>query len=127
MNLVESHSFKVKCVFGTEGGQTVIHPVDWPEQGFTFPENESQRCSKANCYQKEVAYVPSKAQIKSLIALSSNCTQTVTHTCNFNALSGLSSWIGFNETVNSYWHGNKTSGKFQLTLNWFRMSKGDLE
>ena len=102
----------MECLFGSVGGETVIRPDDWPEGGFTFPENESQRCSKANCYKKDVAYVPSKAQIKSLMALSSNCTQTVTNTCNFNALTGLSSWIGLNGTENSYWHGNKNSGKF---------------
>ena len=97
-------------MFGSEGALTVIHPADWPEEGFTFPANESQRCSSANCYQKEVSYVPSKAEIKSLMALSLHCTQSVTHTCNFNALSGLSSWIGSNETINSYWHGNRNSG-----------------
>ena len=109
----------MECVFGTDGGQTVIHPVDWPEQGFTFPENESRRCSKANCYKKEVVYAPSEAEIKSLMVLSSNCTQTITNTCNFNALTGLSSWIGSNGTANSYWHGNQNSGKFQLTRNRF--------
>ena len=112
-----SHSFKVKCLFGSEGGQTVIYPSFWPEDGFTFPENESQRCSKANCYKKDVVYVPSKAQIKSLTAMSSNCTQKVTHTCNFNALTGLSSWIGSNGTVNSYWSGNRESGTFHFFMS----------
>ena len=107
----------MECVFGTEGGQTVIHPVDWPDQGFIFPENETQRCSAANCYKKEIAYVPSKIQLKSLMALSSTCHQKVSHMCNFNALTGLSSWIGSNGTANSYWHGNQiqaNSGRFQF-------------
>lgn len=112
----KSHSFKVECLFGSEGGQTVIRPDDWPEEGFTFPDNDSQRCSSANCYKKDVVYVLSKAQIKSLMALSSNCTQTVTNTCNINALTGFSSWIGSNGIANSFWHGNKNSGKFQFFL-----------
>ena len=99
-------------MFGFDGGLTLIRPADWSEEGYIFPEDNSQRCSSANCYKKDVAYVPSKTQIKSLMALSSNCTQKVTHTCNINALTGVSSWIGSNGTVNSYWHGNKNSGKF---------------
>ena len=113
VNLVQSHSFKVECLFGLEGGQTIVHPVDWPEEGFIFPENENQRCSSANCYTKDIAYVPSKFQIKSLMALSSNCTQKVTHTCNINDLTGVSSWIDSSGTTNSYWHGNRNSGNFQ--------------
>ena len=113
MNLVQSHSFKVECLFGSNGAQTVVHPIDWPEEGFIVPENEHQRCLSPNCYKKEVAYTPSKTQIKSLMALSTNCTQTVTHTCNINELTGVSSWIGSNGTENSYWHGDRNSGKFQ--------------
>ena len=113
LNLAWSHSFKVECLFGADGAQTLIHPVDWPEKGFIFPANESQRCSTANCYKKEVAYVPFKTQIKSLMALSSDCTQKVTHTCNANGLTGVSSWIDSNGTTNSYWHGYRNSGNFQ--------------
>ena len=102
----------MECLFGSEGGQTIVHPVDWPDQGFIFPENETQRCSAANCYKKEVAYVPSKTQIMALAMLSSNCTQKVTHVCNVNGLTGVSSWIGLNETTNSYWHGDRNSGTF---------------
>lgn len=107
------------CLFGSEGGQTLIHPVGWPEKGFIFPENESQRCSSANCYMKEVAYTPSKAQIKALLALSSNCTQQVTNTCNVNGLTGVSSWIDSNGTANSYWHGDRNSGNFQLFVSLY--------
>ena len=114
MNLKQSHSFKVECSFESDGGQTVVHPSDWPKGGFTFPEEENRRCSKANCYKKEVSYVPSKTQIKALVSLSSNCSQKVSHNCYFNGLTGLSSWIDSNGTPNSYWHGNKTSGKFQF-------------
>lgn len=119
MNLASSHSFKVECLFGTDGGQTIVHPVNWPEKGFTFPENESQRCSKANCYKKEVSYVPLKAQIKALVALSSNCSQKVSHICNFNGLTNLSSWIDSNGTTNSHWHGDRISGKFQSNKSLF--------
>lgn len=84
LDLRKSHSFEVECLFGSEGGQTVVYPIDWPEEGFTFPENESETCSEANCHKKEVAYVPSKIQIKSLMALSFNCTQKVSHRCNIN-------------------------------------------
>ena len=111
MNLKQRHSFKVECLFGSDGADTAVDPSDWPEGGFSFPENESQRCTKANCYSKDVSYVPSKTQIKALVSLSSNCSQKVSHICNFNALTGLSSWIDSNGTSNSYWHGNKTSGK----------------
>ena len=103
-------------MFSAEGGQTIVNPINWPEEGFIFPGNESERCSKAYCYKKEVAYVPSKNQVKSIMALSSNCTQKVSHTCNANALTGLSSWIGSNGTANSYWHGNRDSGNFQFFL-----------
>ena len=116
----------MECLFGLEGAQTIVHPADWPEEGFTFPENESQRCSSANCYKKEVDYVPSKAQIKSLMALSANCTQKVIHTCNINALTSLSSWIGSNGAANSYWHGNRNSGNSQILFDYYQMSKGDL-
>ena len=105
----------MECIFGPEGALTIVHPDGWPEEGYTFPENESQRCTKANCYTKEVSYVPSKDQIKALVSLSSNCSQKVTHVCNINGLSGLSSWIDANETANSYWHGNRTSGNFQFS------------
>ena len=101
-------------MFGSEGAETAVYPFDWPEEGFTFPEEKSQRCSKANCFKKEVSYVPSKTQIKALVSLSSNCSQKVTHVCNINGLSGLSSWIDANGTSNSYWHGNQTSGNFQF-------------
>ena len=104
----------MECLFGSEGGYTIIHPVDWPDHGFTFPGNETQRCSSANCYKKEVAYVPSKTQIMALVALSSNCTQKVTHVCNVNGLTGVSSWIDSNGTANSYWHGDRKSGTFQF-------------
>ena len=120
----------MECLFGIEGSQTIINPIDWPEEGFTFPENESQRCSKANCYKKEVSYryVPSKIQIRSLMAVSSSCWQKVTHTCNFNALSGFSSWIGSNGTSNSYWHGNKNSGNFKFFVtNWKRCNEFKLK
>ena len=110
LNLKQSRSFKVECFFGTEGAQTAVHPSDWSVGGFTFPENESQRCIKANCYKKEIAYAPSKDQIKALVSLSTNCSQKVTHVCNMNGLSGLSSWIDAIGTANSYWHGNRTSG-----------------
>ena len=56
----------MECLFGSEGGQTVVYPIDWPEEGFNFPENESERCSEAHCHKKEVAYAPSKIQIQSL-------------------------------------------------------------
>ena len=104
----------MQCLFGSDGGQTAIQPSDWPEGGLTFPEEESQRCSKANCYTKDIAYAPTKTQIKALVSLSSNCSQKVSHNCYFNGLTGLSSWIDSNGTPNSYWHGNKTSGKFQF-------------
>jgi len=104
----------VECIFGFEGAQTIVHPADWPDEGFIYPENESQRCISANCYKKEVDYVPSKAQIKSLMALSSNCTQQVIHTCDVNGLTGDSSWIDSNGTANYYWHGNRNSGKSQI-------------
>ena len=104
----------MECLFGSEGGQTVVYPIDWPEEGFNFPENESERCSEAHCHKKEVAYAPSKIQIQSVMGLSSNCTQKVSHTCNFNALTGVSSWIGSNSTANSYWHGNRNSVKFKF-------------
>ena len=116
LNLRESHSFEVECLFGSDGGQTVVNPIDWPEEGFTYPENESDRCSEANCHEKEIAYAPSKIQIKSLMALSCNCTQTVSHRCNINALTGYSSWIGSNGTANSYWHGARNSGRFQFFI-----------
>ena len=103
---------KVECRFDFGGGLTVIYPTDHPEGGFTFPENENQRCLEANCFKKQIEYGPSKDQIRSLIALSSNCTQKVTHNCNFNGLSDLSSWIGLNGTINSYWHGNRNTGPF---------------
>ena len=102
----------MKCIFGFKGGLTVIYPTDHNKEGITFPENESQRCSEANCFKKQIQYSPSKDQIKKLIALSTNCTQKVTLNCNFNGLSGLSSWIGVNGTANSYWHGNRNSGTF---------------
>ena len=114
LNLKESHSFKVECLFSSEGGQTVVYPINWPEEGFTFPGNESERCSQAFCHKKEVEYVPSKIQMKSLMALSSNCTQKVSHRCNINALTGYSSWIDSNGTANSYWHGNRNSGSLQF-------------
>ena len=114
MNLIQSRSFKVECLFGSEDAVTAVHPSDWPEGGFTFPENESQRCTKANCYTKDVPYVPSKTQIKALVSLSSHCSQKVTHVCNINGLTGLSSWIDANGTSNSYWHGNQNSGNFQF-------------
>ena len=104
----------MECLFGNEGGQTIVYPLDWPEEGFTFPDNESQRCSKPNCYKKEVAYVPSRSQIMALVALSSNCTQKVTHVCEVNGLTGVSSWIDSNGTANSYWHGDRQSGRFQF-------------
>ena len=107
----------MECLFGSDGGQTVIYPTDWPEEGFTFPENETQRCSAANCFKKEISYVPSKIQIKSLMSLSSDCLQKVIHTCNANGLTGSSSWIGINGTSNSYWHGNRNSGKFQMYIS----------
>ena len=116
LNLGCSRSFKVECLFGSAGGLTVIHPTDHPEEGFTFPENESQRCSKANCFKKQIEYGPSIDQIRTLVALSTNCRQKVTHNCSFNGLSSLSSWIGSNGTANSYWHGNRNSGPFQLSL-----------
>ena len=116
MNLKQSHSFKVECIFVFEGGLTVIHPTDHPDGGLTFPENESQRCSKPNCFKKQIQYEPSKDQIKTLIALSTDCTQKVTHICSFNGLSGLSSWIGSNGISNSYWHGNQNSGNFQMPI-----------
>jgi len=67
LNLIQSRSFKVECLFGSEGAQTAVLPSDWPESEFTFPENESQRCTKANCYKKDVAYAPSKTQIKTRV------------------------------------------------------------
>lgn len=116
LNLGCSRSFKVECLFGSAAGHTVIHPTDYPEGGFTFPENESQRCSEANCFRKQIEYGPSKNQIGTLIALSVSCTQKVTHNCNINGLSGISSWIGSNGVSNSYWHGHRNSGTFQLLV-----------
>ena len=84
LNLKQSRSFKVVCLFGSESAETAVHPSDWSKGGFTFPENESQRCIEANCYKKDVSYVPSKTQIKALVSLSSNCTQKVIHVCNIN-------------------------------------------
>ena len=104
----------MECRFGLKGGLTVIYPTDHPGEGFTFPENESQRCLKANCFKKQIEYGPTKDQIGTLIELSSNCAQKVAHNCNFNGLSGLSSWIDRNGTTNSYWHGNRNSGTFQF-------------
>ena len=101
----------MECLFGSEGGQTVIPPSDQLKEGFIFPENEQQRCSKPNCFKKEIEYAPTKDQIKSLMALSSDCSQKITHTCNFNGLTGISSWIDSNGNANSYWHGNRNSGK----------------
>lgn len=50
--------------------------------------------------------------LKSLMALSSNCTQAIRHKCQINGLTGFSSWLGADGIQNSYWHGDKNSGKF---------------
>ena len=108
----------MECLFGSDGAQTLLHPSECPERGFIFPANESQRCSKANCYKKEISYVPSKPQIMALVSLSSQCSQKVTHLCNLNGLTGLSSWIDANGNSNSYWHGNRDKGKVSIVRNF---------
>ena len=45
------------------------------------------------------------------MSLSTNCTQAITHNCNFNVLSGYSSWLDANDTVYSFWHGDRDKGK----------------
>ena len=116
LNLKKRPSFKVECLFGYDGAQTVIHPSEIPKDGFIFPPEKSpeKRCAKANCYKKGISYVPSKAQIMALVSLSTECTQKVIHTCNFIMLTGFSSWIDANGNSNTYWHGDRNSGKVSI-------------
>ena len=59
-------AFIVECEFSDiqEHSKTILKPVNWTEEGFTFPENEDQRCSEANCFTHEFEYSASAMQIE---------------------------------------------------------------
>ena len=57
-------SFEVYCAFGNDSGVTEIPVLDWPENGFVFPKNESVRCYEPNCFTQAVHYKPSLVQIE---------------------------------------------------------------
>ena len=62
--LRKSHAFEVKCIFTENSAQTLVQPLNWPKEGFIFPENATTRCVEPNCFTKIVEYGPSKEQIK---------------------------------------------------------------
>ena len=46
----ELHAFEVECEFNESQGLTILRPMEWNENGFTFPETEDKRCSEPNCF-----------------------------------------------------------------------------
>ena len=61
---LELHSFEVICEFTENAGFTVIKPIDWSKNGYTFPEKSESRCTYPNCFNKKIEYGASKGQIK---------------------------------------------------------------
>ena len=43
--------------------------------------------------------------------ISTNCSQTITHTCTVNPLTKYASWINRDGGVNTYWNGAKNSSE----------------
>ena len=63
---------------------------------------------KQGCYKEEITYFASMEQIVSLMDISADCFQDITHTCVHNTLTGYSWWMGRGGRNNKYWHGNGT-------------------
>ena len=47
--------------------------------------------------------------IKSLVNLSTSCSQSIQHTCTVNALTNYASWIGRDGKTYTYWSGSRNS------------------
>ena len=60
----ELHAFEVECEFNESQGLTILRPMEWNQNGFTFPETEDQRCSEANCFTHSFEYSASNQQIE---------------------------------------------------------------
>ena len=57
-------SFPVQCDFSKNSSLTIVHPLDWPEDGIAFPPDESARCLEPNCFSQTVTYQPNKLQLQ---------------------------------------------------------------
>ena len=122
----EQHAFAVECEFNENQGTTILKPNQWKPEGFTFPPTEDERCSGANCFTHNFEYSASNDQIKerfkiellhqtfilafqikysisikALADISTNCSQSIDHTCTVNPLTKYSSWISRDGVVNS--------------------------
>lgn len=122
----EYHAFDVECEFNEIQGITVLKPNQWLQDGYTFPPTEDQRCSEANCFTHNFEYSASNDQIKvrfenyisilkksfqALTESSTNCTQSIKHTCTVNSLTTFSSWIDRNGVRNNYWSGARNASE----------------
>ena len=54
----------MNCAFGNELAVTEIEPLDLPDKGLIFPQNDSVRCTDPNCFTQSIQYNPSLAQIE---------------------------------------------------------------
>ena len=70
VELHKSHAFEVQCLFTEESAQTLIQPLNWPSEGYIFPENATTRCVEPNCFSRNIEYGPSREQIKVFTYLS---------------------------------------------------------
>ena len=52
-----------------------------------------------------------KTSFQSLADISTNCTQSIKHTCTVNSLTTFSSWIDRNGVTNHYWSGARNSSE----------------
>ena len=60
----KSHAFQVQCLFTEGSARTLIQPLNWPSEGYIFPENATTRCVEPNCFSRNIEYGPSREQIK---------------------------------------------------------------
>ena len=51
--------------------------------------------------------IESQTYVQALADISTNCSQSIKHTCTVNPLTKYSSWINRNGVVNTYWSGTR--------------------
>ena len=54
----------MECEFDGENGITVVRPKTWKSEGFTYPENDSQKCQAPDCFTKSLNYGISADQMQ---------------------------------------------------------------
>lgn len=98
--------FVVYCEFRGNKAVSILEHTQ-SQSGWTATPYEDDGCDERGCFVDEITYQATQYQIESLIYISQQCEQEITHTCSTNSLTGFAFWHDRNGNEIAYWHGDK--------------------